>query len=120
MNLLRRLFSTFGVALTLVAALSLVAAGGAHRMGRGDSAAEAIAAIYGSSAVICGDTEGPSQEGVDCPVCHLVGAAVLPEPVTGDRPMILVVVASTQVAQSQRAIDPPVDPSRSLRGPPLV
>lgn len=116
----RRLMSTLGVALTLVAALSLAAAGGAHRMDRNDAAQEVFAAAYGISAEICGEGQGKSIANGDCPVCHLVSAALLPEPVTGDLATELRFVAAVVLPQSQRAIKTPTDPARSLRGPPVV
>jgi hypothetical protein len=120
MDRIRRLISTLGLALTLVAALSLAAAGGVHRMDRSDAAAEAFAAVYGISAEICGDDQGTGAVNGDCPVCHLVGAALLPEPTTGDLATELRFVAAVVLPQSQRAIKTPSDPARSLRGPPVV
>ena len=120
MDRIRRLISTLGVALTLVAAMSLAAAGGAHRIARIDAAQEAIAAVYGLSSDICGESQGKTVATGDCPVCHLVGAALLPEPATGDLATELRFVAEVVLPQSQRAIDTPTDPARSLRGPPVV
>jgi hypothetical protein len=120
MDRIRRIISTLGVALTLVAALSLAAAGGAHRMDRSDAAQEAFAAVYGFSADICGGGQGKAITNGDCPVCQLVGAALLPEPTTGDLATELRFVAAVVLPQSQRAIKTPTDPARSLRGPPVV
>jgi cytochrome c5 len=120
MDRIRRLISTLGVVLTLVAALSLAAAGGAHRMDLSDAAQEAFAAVYGVSADICGDDQGQGALNGDCPVCHLVAAALLPEPTTGDLATELRFVAAVVLPQSQRAIKTPTDPARSLRGPPVV
>lgn len=120
MDRFRRIISTLGVALSLVAALSLAAAGGAHRMDRGDAAQEAFAAVYGFSADICGEGQGKGIASGDCPVCHLVGAALLPEPATGDLATELRFVAAVVLPQSQRAAQAPTDPARSLRGPPVI
>lgn len=120
MDRIRRIISTLGVALTLVAALSLAAAGGAHRMDRSDAAQEAFAAVYGSSADICGEGQGKAITNGDCPVCHLVGAALMPEPTNGDLATELRFVAAVVLPQSQRAVEAPHDPARSLRGPPVV
>jgi hypothetical protein len=120
MDRIRRLISTFGVALTLVAALSLAAAGGAHRMDRGAAAQEVIAAVYGVSADLCGEGQGKGITKSDCPVCHLVGAALSPEPATGDLRIEGRFVAQVVRPQSQRADESPADPARSPRGPPVV
>lgn len=120
MSLFRRLLSTLGVALTLVAALSLAAAGGAHRITRGDAAQEALVAAYGASADICDEGQGKGQIASDCPVCHLVGVAVLPEPASGDLAHELRFVAEVIQPRAQRAVATSVDPARSLRGPPVI
>ncbi len=120
MDRIRRLISTLGLALSLVAALSLAAAGGLHHMDRSDAAAQAFAAVYGVAADICGDDQGKGASNGDCPVCHLVGAALLAEPTTGDLATELRFVAAVVLPQSQRAIKTPTDPARSLRGPPVV
>ena len=120
MDRIRRLITTLGVALTLVAALSLAAAGGAHRMDRSDAAQEAFAAVYGVSADICGDDQGEGAAKGDCPVCLLVGAALLTEPASGDLATELRFVAAVVLPQSQRAITTPTDPARNPRGPPVV
>lgn len=120
MDQIRRLISSLGLALALVAALSLAAAGGMHRMDRTDAAQQAFAAVYGLSADICGDEQGKGTANNDCPVCHLVGAALMPEPATGDLATELRFVAQVVLPQSQRAIETPTDPARSLRGPPVV
>jgi hypothetical protein len=120
MDRIRRLISTLGLALTLVAALSLTAAGGAHRIARSDAAQEAIVAVYGVSSGICGEGQGKGPSNGDCPVCQLVGAALMPEPATGDLATELRFVAEAVLPRSQLAIESPDDPARSLRGPPVA
>lgn len=117
-RLLHRL-SAFGVLLTLLAALSLAAAGGAHRIAP-QGTAEALALVYGQDAQICGAVGGGSGLSQDCPVCHLVSAVVLAEPAALSKPQVLRFAEGVRPAQAQRAAETPLDPAHATRAPPLV
>lgn len=118
-RLLQRL-STFGVLLTLLSALSLAAAGGAHRIAPPQGAAEALALVYGQDAQICGAVGGGSGLSEDCPVCHLVSAVALPNPAAAPKPLVLRYAELVRPAQAQRAADAPLNPAHATRAPPLV
>lgn len=118
-RILHRL-SAFGVLLALLAALSLAAAGGAHRIAAPQGAAEVLALVYGQDAQICGAVGGSSGLSEDCPVCHLVSAVVLPEPTPSPEPQVLRFAEAVRPAQAQRAADAPLDPAHATRAPPLV
>ena len=81
MKSLLRLLSSFGVMVSLLAALSLAAAGGTHRIANMDTSQAAFMQAFGQEAEICGEVGGKSSVSPDCPVCHLVSAVVLPDPV---------------------------------------
>ena len=117
-RLLHRL-SAFGVLLTLLAALSLAAAGGAHRIAP-QGAAEALALVYGQDAQICGAVGGGSGLSEDCPVCHLVSAVPLPSPAAAPKPLVLRFAELVRPAQAQRAADAPLNPAHATRAPPLA
>lgn len=112
--------STFGVLLTLLSALSLAAAGGAHRIALPSAAAEALALTYGQTAELCGTVGGKSGLSEECPVCHLVSAAVLPKPAAAAKPVVLRFAILTAPAAPQRAADSPLDPAHGTRAPPVA
>ena len=118
-RLLHRL-SSFGVVLALLSALSLAAAGGAHRIAAPQGGAEVLALIYGQDAEVCGAVDGKSGLSQDCPVCHLVSAVMLPKPVQAVQPVVLRFTEVLGPSQAQRAADRPLDPAHGSRAPPLV
>lgn len=120
MKSLLRLLSSFGVMVSLLAALSLAAAGGTHRIANMDTAQAAFMQAFGQEAEICGEVGGKSSVSPDCPVCHLVSAVVLPDPVQSPEGIELRFVAQVVLPQAQRAADTPFDPAHAMRGPPLV
>jgi len=120
MNRLLHRLSAFGVLLALLAALSLAAAGAAHRIAPPQGGEEVLALIYGQEAPICGAVGGSSGLSVDCPVCHLVSAVVLPEPAAAPKPLVLRFAELVRPAQAQRAADTPLNTAHATRAPPLV
>jgi hypothetical protein len=120
MNRFRRFLSMFGVVLTLVAALSLSAAGGAHRIVQADGAQEVFAAVWGQSASICGEESGKTARDAGCPVCHLVSAATTPEDATAAPAVDVVFAFAIEVSTTQWVTLPHRDLTRSPRGPPLI
>ncbi len=120
MNRLLRLLSSLGIMLTLLAALSLAAAGGAHRIAASDAAQEVLAQVFGQDAQICGEVGGKSGLSEECPVCHLVGAVVLPDATQSAKAVELRFVAAVVLPRAQRAADTPLDPAHGTRAPPSV
>lgn len=119
-QIIRRLLSQCGAVLALVAALSLAGASGAHHFDRQDAAQLALAQFYGvASLEICGDTGGPVAKGSGCPVCHLVGAVLLPEIGEGPARPLTLSIAVAVTATSQIVPGPRINRAHGTRAPPL-
>ena len=114
---LRALFSGLALMLALVAALGLVALGGAHRVSKADAAQEFVALTFGDAA-LCG--ENGKVAGADCPACHLASAVVLPEPSGLVLAAELRFVAAVILPRAQAAAVVPHDPARPSQGPPTL
>ena len=87
----------FGLVLTILLAFGLVGVGFAHHVpGLNDSRLAVIAQLGGGLADLCDDAgqATPTKGAVaDCPACHLVGAAMLPEAQVAQRRADLLLVA---------------------------
>ncbi|NBZ89499.1 hypothetical protein [Stagnihabitans tardus] len=114
---LRALVSGLALTLALVAALALVALGGAHRFSKADDLAQAAALTYGAAA-LCGEVEKGS--GAECPACHLAGAVILSEPSALTLDQEVRFVATITLPMEQQGVRTPFDPSHGLRGPPVA
>lgn len=107
----------FGLALACVLATAFAAVGGAHHVPtEREIRLEAWLLSGGSSDDLCGH-EAVAAHG--CPVCHLVAAAIVPDPFTVAAPLPrMAEVAALPVAQPRTA--PARDPTLYLRGPPVL
>lgn len=104
--------------LVAVLLIALTAVGFAHRMPTAQNiSAEAYVLAGGSLADLCSDSDGMIA-GADCPACHLVGAAALPEPQPAIRDADLIFVAEVVAPRESRALSMVLDPARGLRAPP--
>lgn len=109
----------FGVALTLFIALCTAMLGFAHRAPSVQAAElEAYAVAGYDVSDICGDLE--TGGGDHCPACHLVGGAILPDPVSLLRDADLRLVAEVVAPRESRAAHRVRDPGLGLRAPPAA
>lgn len=108
------------MALALLAALALSAAGGAHRLVRPDLAALTFTQSFGAAAEICGAPANRHSAAADCPVCHLVGVALLPKATGLAQRLALDFTTAAPLPEPQRTADTPLNPAHRLRAPPLI
>lgn len=113
-----------GLAVVLLLACSMLATGFAHRVPAVAQAAfQAYVLAGGVAADLCiartgagGDRHAPDP----CPVCHLMGSAVLPDATPGIRDADLTFLAHMVLPCESRALRMVRDPARGLRAPPLA
>ncbi|AGT11222.1 hypothetical protein [Paracoccus aminophilus] len=107
------------LALIALVALALGAVGGAHRVPSLESLQLQAYSAQGLSVDLCGhgDDQAPAIQG--CPVCTLVGQAVLPPQgeslIAHERRFYRV----TYLPEAEQAAHRPRDPANLQRGPPL-
>jgi hypothetical protein len=112
-----------GFALLAIFALALVALGFAHRMPTPtDTALAAYLQLGGDIGDICGaDLDGDGQvDHRECPACHIVSAAIVPEAGLSLRDADVILVATRVAPRENRAVRTVLDPARGLRAPPLA
>ncbi|MEI4473793.1 hypothetical protein [Frigidibacter sp. MR17.24] len=107
--------------LMLVALLTLAfgAAGHAHHVpDAGDLRLEAHLLAGGSIADLCADGGAGHHAAPGCPICHLIGAAVVPPAQEGLRSLEYRVVATVTLPRLARSFGRARDPAVPPRGPP--
>ena len=113
-----------GLTVVVLFACALLATGFAHRVPvAGQAAVLAYVLAGGSAADLCADPAGKTPDlhaHQECPVCHLVGGAVLPGGAPSLRDAELTFVAAMVAPSESRALRTVRDPVRSLRAPPVV
>ncbi len=130
-SVLRQLTSMIGImrqrfagfVLLMVLATALVALGFAHRMPTtNDAELAAYEQLGGDVADLCGtDLNGDGQAGQgDCPACHIVAAAMVPDNTLSLRDADLILIATVIAPRENRAVRPVLDPARGMRAPPLA
>lgn len=108
--------------LALALTIALVALGMGHRYAdpAQSAALEAYAMAGGDLADLCGGADGTTMAGSHCPVCHVAGAMLLPDPVLPVQAAVFGRYAEIAVTQ-QAAVHPKArDPANGLRAPPVV
>lgn len=111
-----------GVGLIALLTVALVATGFAHRIpNASDIAIEAYVLAGGDISDICGDlgSDGKTTHR-DCPACHIVGSAMLPDAPQSVADVNYVYVATVVAPQESRAIRTVLDPARGMRARPLA
>ncbi|MEI4487745.1 hypothetical protein V8J36_16255 [Frigidibacter sp. MR17.14] len=107
--------------LVLVALLTLAfgAAGHAHHVPEAaDLRLQAYVLAGGSVADLCDDSATTHAKAAGCPVCHLIGAAVVPQPLGTPQDIELRHVATLVAPRVARAEGRARDPAIPPRGPP--
>lgn len=120
---MRNAFTLFHrLALMFALTVALVAAGSGHRVpSANDAMIEAFVLSGGSLADLCADTDGNGlPDHGDCPACHIVASADLPEADLTLRDADLAFVAKVVAPRESRALRLVLDPARGLRAPPLA
>lgn len=108
--------------LALALTIALVALGMGHRYAdpAQSAALEAYAMAGGDLADLCGGADGKAMAGGHCPVCHVAGTMLLPDPVLPVQAAVFGRYAEIAVTQ-QAAVHPKArDPANGLRAPPVV
>jgi hypothetical protein len=102
--------------------VALVATGYGHRMpSANDSMMDAFLLSGGSLADLCVDTDGNGlPDHGDCPACHIVASAGLPDADLTIHDADLAFVAKVVAPRESRALRTVLDPARGMRAPPLV
>ena len=118
----RSVHNIHGAFLIALLTLALVATGFAHRIpGTSDTAIEAYVAGGGALSELCSDLGADGKEmHADCPVCHIVGSAMLPDAPQSVAAVNYVYVATVVAPRESRAIRTVLDPARGMRAPPLA
>jgi hypothetical protein len=102
--------------------VALVATGYGHRMpSANDSMIDAFILSGGSLADLCADTDGdglPDHD--DCPACHIVASADLPDAGLTIHDADLAFVAKVVAPRESRAVRVVLDSARGMRAPPLA
>jgi hypothetical protein len=109
-------------ALVVAFAIALIATGFGHRIpSQADAAVEAYVLAGGDLADLCAgaDVDGLPDHG-DCPACHIVATAELPEASLTLHDADLVFVAKVVAPRQSRAVRMVLDPARGMRAPPLA
>lgn len=120
---MRNAFTLFHrLVLMLALIVALVATGFGHRIpSSNDSMIEAFVLSGGSLADLCADTDGNGlPDHGDCPACHIVASADLPEADLTLRDADLAFVAKVVAPRESRALRMVLDPARGMRAPPLA
>jgi hypothetical protein len=110
------------IVLIFALTVALVAAGYGHRMpSANDSMIEAFLLSGGSLADLCADTNGDGlPDHGDCPACHIVASAGLPDAGLTFHEADLAFVAKVVAPRENRAVRVVLDPARGMRAPPLA
>lgn len=111
---------TLGVSVVLLVVLAAAGLGFAHRVPSAQEARLQAAALAGFVAAdLCGDLPDAAH-GMDCPVCHLVGAIPVPGADVAVARADLRLLAVLSAPRESRAIRPVRDPALGLRAPPFA
>ncbi len=105
-----------------VLTLALVATGFAHRVPTvQDAFLQSYVLAGGSLADLCADIDGDGLPDYgDCPACHIVAAADLPDAGLTFHDADLAFVAKVISPRESRAVRTVLDPARGMRAPPLA
>ncbi|QYZ69554.1 hypothetical protein [Neotabrizicola shimadae] len=108
--------------LMFILTAALIATGFGHRMpSANDSMIDAFLLSGGSLADLCGDTDGNGlPDHGDCPACHIVASAELPDANLTLNDVDLAFVAKVIAPGESRALRTVLDPARGMRAPPLT
>ena len=111
----------FGLLLIAVLALAGIAGAFAHRASPEETVRiQTYVLAGGSMADLCSDMVDPGAMPPDCPICHLLAAAVLPPPPGAAGPAGLVLPGATTAPRESLALRHVRDPARGVRGPPVA
>lgn len=111
-----------GAGLIALLTVALVATAFAHRIpNSSDIAIDAYVLAGGDISDICGD---PGSDGKathrDCPACHIIGPAMLPDAPQSIIRVDYIYVATVIAPRESRAVRSVLDPARGMRAPPLA
>ncbi len=112
----------FGLLLVALVTLAFVATGSSHRvLSSEDVALQSYLLSGGDLADLCGHANGDGfPDHMDCPACHIVSAAHLPEAELTLQAADFVFVAKVVAPRESRALRTVLDPARGMRAPPLA
>jgi hypothetical protein len=112
----------FGLLLVAFITLALVATGFSHRaLSSEDVALQSYLLSGGDLADLCADANGDGlPDHLECPACHIVAAAGLPDAELTLQAADLVFVAKVVAPRESRALRTVLDPARGMRAPPLA
>ena len=111
-----------GVGLIALLTVALVASAFAHRIPSvSDTAVQAYVLAGGNLLDICGDlgSDGKATHR-DCPACHIIGAAMLPDAPQSLIRVDYIYVATVIAPRESRAVRSVLDPAHGMRAPPLA
>lgn len=110
----------FGIVLTAIVAIALVALGFGHRLPTAsDAAVDAFMLAGGDLSDLCGDgTQGSAHR--DCPACHITSASLLPDPAETVRDAELRLLVEVIAPRQSRIVHAVRDPVRGMGAPPLA
>ena len=109
-------------AILAVLTFALVATGFAHRIPTvQDAFLQSYVLAGGSLADLCADIDGDGlADHGDCPACHIVASADLPDAGLTFHDADLAFVAKVISPRESRAVRVVLDPARGMRAPPLA
>lgn len=112
----------FRLLLVAFLTLALVATGFSHRvLSSEDVALQSYVLSGGDLAELCADGTGDGlADHGDCPACHIVAVADLPDMDLTLRAADFAFVAKVVAPRESRALRTVLDPARGLRAPPLA
>lgn len=108
--------------LALALTIALVALGMGHRYGdpAQSAALEAYALAGGDLADLCGGADGKAMAGGHCPVCHVAGTMLLPDPSMPVQAAGFGRFAEISVMPQTASHPRARDPANGLRAPPVA
>jgi hypothetical protein len=112
----------FGLLLVAFITLALVATGFSQRvLTSEDVALQSYLLSGGDLADLCADANGDGlPDHLECPACHIVAAANLPDAELTLQAADFVFVAKVVAPRESRALRTVLDPARGMRAPPLA
>jgi cytochrome c5 len=108
--------------LALALTIALVALGMGHRYAdpAQSAALEAYALAGGDISGLCGGADGKAMAGGHCPVCHVAGAMMLPDPALPVQAAVFGRYAEVTLPPQAAVRAVARDPANGLRAPPLA